>query len=71
MPPKKSAGPKLLAGFTDVPSIGIATRWISTRVKPIDSPANPFGARSLVEPKMTSKNMKVKTISAINADVIL
>ena len=49
-----SAGPKLLAGFTDVPSMGIATRWISTKVKPIAKPANPLGARSLVEPRTTS-----------------
>ena len=34
-------------------------------------PANPLGALSLVEPKTTSRNMKVKTISAINADAKL
>jgi hypothetical protein len=31
-------------------------------------PAKPFGAFSLVEPWMTSRNMKVKTTSAMNAD---
>ncbi len=66
-----SAGPRLLAGFTDVPSMGIATRCISTKVKPIAMPANPLGARSLVEPKMTSRNMNVNTISAIKAEVRL
>jgi hypothetical protein len=44
------AGPKLLAGFTEVPVTGIPTRWIKTRLNPIDIPAKPLGAFSLVEP---------------------
>lgn len=36
-PPAKTAGPKLLAGFTEVPVMVIATRWINRRFKPIAS----------------------------------
>ena len=39
LPPEKIAGPRLLAGFTEVPVTGIATRWISIRVTPIANPA--------------------------------
>lgn len=64
-PPTKIAGPKLLAGFTEVPVIGILTKWIRTSEKPIEIPANPSGAFLLVEPKITKRNMNVKTTSAI------
>ena len=69
MPPTITAGPRLLAGFTDVPVIGIPTRCIRTKLRPIDMPAKYLGAFSLVEPWITRRNMKVKTNSAMNADV--
>lgn len=62
-PPTKTAGPKLLAGLTDVPVIGIPTKCISTRDKPIDRPAKPLGDSLLVEPKITNRNNAVRTIS--------
>ena len=68
MPPTKSAGPKLLSGFTDVPSMGIDTMCMSTSVKPIAMPANPYGTLSCVDPWTTCTNMKVKTISAIKTE---
>jgi len=34
-PPTKSAGPILLAGFTDTPVTGMPTIWISVKLKPI------------------------------------
>lgn len=64
------AGPKLLAGFTDVPVMGMPTRWISTRLRPMVIPAKSLGAFSLVEPKITRRKMKVKMISAMKPDII-
>ncbi len=40
-PPTKMAGPRLRAGFTEVPVIGMPTRWTSVRVRPIARPAKP------------------------------
>ena len=65
VPPTKTAGPILLAGFTDVPVIGIPTRWMIKRVKPMAIPAKPLGASSEVAPKMTRRKKKVKTTSAM------
>lgn len=45
------------------------TRWIRTKLSPMDMPAKPLGALSLVEPWITSKKMNVKTTSAMNAEV--
>ena len=50
VPPTKTAGPKLLAGFTDVPVTGMTTRWIRTRLSRMGMPANHLGTFSLVEP---------------------
>ena len=50
VPPTMRAGPKLLAGLTEVPVIGMPTRCIRTKLSPIDMPAKPFGAFSPVEP---------------------
>jgi hypothetical protein len=52
------------AGLTDVSEIGMATRWMMVKVKPIARPAKPFGARVSVEPRMTNRNTAVNTISA-------
>ena len=53
-----------------MPVIGILTKWISVRLKPMEIPAKPFGAFSLVEPKITSRKIKVNTTSAMNADTM-
>ena len=64
-PPIIIAGPKLLAGFTDVPMIGIPTIWIKTNAKPIEIPANPFGTYALVDAKITKINIPTRTSSTI------
>ena len=69
-PPTRAAGPMLLAGFTDVPVIGIPIRWMRTKEKPIDIPAKPFDAFLLVEPNSINKNNPVNTTSAIKQDII-
>jgi hypothetical protein len=50
--------------LTDVLEIGIEIRWIRVGARPIARPANPLGARSSVDPRMTSRNSPVRTISA-------
>ena len=65
-----SAGPRLRAGLTDVPVIGIPTRWTVVRDSPIAIPANPAGATLLVAPKMTIRKMKVSITSAINPETM-
>src|SRR5690606_40256992 len=72
IPPAKSAGPKLRAGFTEVPVIGITTICIKANEIPMASPAI-IGEVCLdaVAPKITIKKRKVKTNSAISAEVIL
>ena len=62
-PPTRTAGPKLLAGLTDVPVMGIPTRWISVSASPIDIPANPPGAALWVEPNITKRNIPVNAAS--------
>ena len=64
VPPTKIAGPRLRAGFTDVPVIGIATIWAMERAIPMASPANPFGASFERDPKITKTNIAVRRTSA-------
>ena len=64
--PLKNATPVLRAGFTEVFEIGIEIRWIRVSVSPIDNPAKPCGARSSVEPRITSRKMPVSTTSAMS-----
>jgi len=52
----KNATPVERAGLTDVLEIGMEMRWIRVRVRPMARPANPLGARSSVDPRMTSRN---------------
>lgn len=66
-PPSKIAGPILLAGFTEVPVIGIQTIWTNTRDKPIASPANLFSPFLAVTPSTTNTNINVNTVSATKA----
>ena len=49
-PPANSAGPIERAGFTDVLSTGMLTRWIRVSARPMASGAKPFGARVSVTP---------------------
>ena len=60
----------LLAGFTEVPVIGIHTMCISTRVNPIAKPAN-LGAEFplAVLPKTTKRKIQVNTVSAMAAGI--
>ena len=58
VPPATSAGPRLRAGFTEVPVIGIPTIWIMARENPIAIPAKPAGAFLLVAPKITMQEDK-------------
>jgi hypothetical protein len=52
----------LLAGFTDVFVTGILTRCIRVRASPIAMPANPFGARSSVAPRIYYCNRSILLI---------
>jgi len=61
------AGPKLLAGFTDVFVIGIVTIWIIARAIPIAIHAKSHRAFLAVTPKITSKNNAVNTTSVVRA----
>ena len=70
VPPTMSAGPRLRAGFTDVPVIGMPTIWIMASANPIGMPANPAGAVLLVAPKMTIRKINVRTTSTINPDIM-
>jgi len=67
-PPTKTAGPKLRAGLTEVPSTGMPTRWIKTSLKPMAIQANPLDASLCVAPKMTKRNSAVNTISKIKQE---
>src|SRR5208282_3306211 len=57
VPSTITAGPRLLAGFTDAPVTGMPTKLTRARLNPIGIPAKPFGTCSLVEPYITSKKM--------------
>lgn len=45
------------ARFTDVFVTGMLIRWISVSASPMAMGANPFGARSSVEPRMMIRKM--------------
>ena len=61
--PAKIAEPKLRAGFTDVLSTGIVTRWMSANVSPAAIPPNPTGNRALVVDSTTYTRSAVNTTS--------
>ena len=69
-PPANIAGPKLRVGFTDVPVIGMATKWINAKVRPIANPAIVEFPTLEVVAKITNKKINVKTASVKNAAVI-
>ena len=52
-PPANRAGPMERAGFTEVLSIGMLTRWIRVSTRPMASGAKPLGARVSVTPRIT------------------
>ena len=47
------------------------TRWMTTNVRPIASPAKPVGANGCVTPRMQTRNRKVPTTSNTKADTTL
>src|ERR1700685_3502021 len=63
-PPTKIAGPVLRAGLTEVFVTGMEIRWISVRHIPMAMGAKPLGARSSVEPNITSRKNSESTSSA-------
>jgi hypothetical protein len=64
-PPTKSAGASDRAGFTEVLVTGIEIRWISVSARPMAMGAKPLGARSSVEPRMTSRKNAVRMTSMV------
>ena len=57
------AGPRLRAGLTDAPLIGIAATWIATSVNGIARSAVPWARSALVESRITAMKIAVKTTS--------
>jgi hypothetical protein len=67
--PPTSAGPRLRAGFTDVPVIGVPSHMDHSKRKTVrDSPAKPAGAFLLVAPKITIREINVRTTSAMKPE---
>jgi hypothetical protein len=62
VPPTMRAGPRLRAGFTDVPVIGIPMRWTTVRVSPITMAAVAAFPSLLVTPRMTKTNSAVSRL---------
>ncbi len=67
VPPTTSAGPRLRAGFTEVPVSGIPMRWTITRAKPMATPAAPWMAALCVANSTTETKIVVSTTSIRNA----
>lgn len=67
VPPTMRAGPRLRAGLTDVPVIGMPMRWATVSARPITVPAVAALPILLVTARMTNTNMAVSTTSARNA----
>ncbi len=67
VPPTTRAGPKLRAGFTDVPVMGIPMRWTTVSVSPITMPAVAVFPILLVTPRTTNTKKAVSTTSARKA----
>ena len=68
LPPSKSAGPMLRAGFTDVPVMGIHMICTRTSVNPMTRPASlPAPFFLSVAPSATRTKINVNTVSAIKA----
>ena len=68
--PSKSAGPKLLAGFTDVPVNQSPRRWTSTKDNPITNPAILLYSFFDVTPSTENTNTNVRIISTITPSQI-
>jgi hypothetical protein len=67
VPPTMSAGPKLRAGFTEVPVSGMPIRCTTVKVRPITTPAVPALPTGPVTAKMTKTKSAVRMTSAMNA----
>ncbi len=70
-PPANSAGPRLRAGLTETPVTLMPTMWIMTSVRPMARPAKWLSAILCVTPRMTTRKMKVATISNRSAETRL
>ena len=67
VPPTTSAGPRLRAGFTEVPVSGMPMRCTITSAKPMATPAAPWIAALWVANRTTITKMAVRTTSIRNA----
>ena len=67
VPPTMRAGPRLRAGFTDVPVIGIPMRWTTVRERPMTMPAVAAFAVLLVAPRTAKTKKAVRTTSVRKA----
>ncbi len=67
VPPTMRAGPRLRAGLTDVPVIGIPMRWTTVRLKPMTMPAVAAFAVLLVAPSTAKTNRAVRMTSVRKA----
>ncbi len=56
VPPTTRAGPRLRAGFTEVPVIGMPTRWTTVSVSPMAMAA----VAALAVAEVTRRTMKTK-----------
>ena len=64
--PEINAGPKVLAGFTDAPVNGTATRWIKNTIPPMVNPCHPgdaFLCTAVMKITKTKKNVKIASIA--------
>jgi hypothetical protein len=66
-PPTSTAGPKLRAGFTDAPSMGIPMMLTRASARPTTMPATGALASLRVAARTTSTNTEVRTTSVRNA----
>ena len=67
VPPTISAGPRLRAGFTEVPVIGMPMRCTTVSDSPMTIPAVAVLPSLPVTPRTTNTNSAVSTTSARNA----
>ena len=70
VPPTTRAGPRLVAGFTDVPVIGMPTRWTTVRASPIAMAAVAAFAVADVTLSTTKTKIAVRTASKTKAPPI-
>lgn len=67
----KSAGPRLRAGFTDVPVSGMPTRWTTASAMPMGRPSKPTTATRWVTASTTKTKRNVRITSVTKAPKML